>query len=77
MAEKTVMAVHKVTGIIAEVPESHLELIPALEKATEKQIKAAHTKLETEIYGAPLKDGVIPVEPAEPSVTRATEGGTA
>jgi hypothetical protein len=70
------MAVHKVTGIISKVPEHLLDLIPALEKATDKQIKAAHNKLETEIYGAPLKDGVIPVENAEPSAS-ATEGGTA
>jgi hypothetical protein len=72
------MTVHKVTGILSEVPESYLELYPGvLEKATEKQIKAAQTKLETEIYGHPLKDGVIPVVPVEPSVSGANEGGTA
>ena len=80
---ETVMTVHKVTGIISEVPVHLLDLIPALEKATEKQIKAAQNKLETEIYGAPLKDGVIPVQPWEPAAEEApatsasTEGGTA
>lgn len=53
---ETVVAVHKVTGIISEIPVHLLELIPAFEKATEKQIKAAQTKLEIEIYGAPLKE---------------------
>jgi len=80
LAEETVMAVHKVTGLLSEVPVHLLELIPALEKATDKQIKAAQNKLETEIYGAPLKDGVIPVEPFEPAQEPAsanTEGGTA
>lgn len=76
MAEDTVMAVHKVTGIISEVPAHLLDLIPALEKATDKQIKAAQNKLETEIYGAPLKNGVIPVETAEAPAS-VTEGGTA
>lgn len=79
MAEDTVMAVHKVTGIIDEVPAYLLDLVPALEKATDKQIKAAHNKLETEIYGAPLKNGEIPVEPtaAELKASASTEGGTA
>lgn len=81
MAEETVMAVHEVTGIITEVPVHLLELVPALKKATQKQLKAAQDKLETEIYGAPLKDGVIPVDPATaPDVVASpanTEGGTA
>jgi len=79
LAEDTVVAVHKVTGIISEVPVHLLDLIPALEKATERQIKIAHNKLETEIYGAPLKDGVIPVEDAAPvaKASESTEGGTA
>lgn len=72
----TVYAVHKVTGIISEVPEHILEAVPALEKATEKQIKAAHNKLETEIYGAPLKNGEIPVGDLADAAP-ATEGGTA
>jgi hypothetical protein len=79
LAEDTVVAVHKVTGIIEEVPAHLLDLIPSLEKATERQIKIAHNKLETEIYGAPLKDGVIPAEPAAPEAkaSASTEGGTA
>ncbi len=79
MAEDTVVAVHKVTGIISEVPAHLLDLVPALEKATDKQIKAAQTKLETEIYGAPLKNGEIPVEPSADVITASasTEGGTA
>ena len=83
MAEETVMAVHEVTGIISEVPVHLLDLIPALKKATAKQVKAAQDKLETEIYGAPLKDGVIPVHPYEPEAepvvveSAPTEGGTA
>jgi hypothetical protein len=74
-----VVAVHKVTGIISEVPAHLIELIPALEPATERQIKIAHNKLETEIYGAPLKDGVIPVGDAAPEAkaSEPTEGGTA
>jgi hypothetical protein len=71
------MAVHEVTGIISEVPAHLLDLVPALKKATDKQVKQAHDKLETEIYGAPLKDGVIPVDAPEPSVVSAIEGGTA
>lgn len=79
MAEDTVVAVHKVTGIISEVPVHLLELVPALERASEKQIKAAHTKLETEIYGAPLKNGEIPTEPTagEVKASASTEGGKA
>lgn len=74
-----VKAVHKVTGIISEVPAHLIDMIPALEVATERQIKIAHNKLETEIYGAPLKDGVIPVdEPvAEAKASAPTEGGKA
>lgn len=78
MAEDMVMTVHKVTGIISEVPAHLLDLVPALEKATDKQVKAAQNKLETEIYGAPLKDGIIPGDVAVPAATAsATEGGTA
>ncbi len=71
---ETVVAVHKVTGIISEIPVHLLELIPAFEKATEKQIKAAQTKLEIEIYGAPLKDGKIP-DPSEAPASEPNEGG--
>lgn len=76
---ETVVAVHKVTGIISEVPAHLLDLVPALEKATDKQIKTAQNKLETEIYGAPLKNGEIPVEPtaAEVKASPSSEGGTA
>lgn len=79
MADETVMAVHKVTGIISEVPVHLLDLVPALEKATDRQVKIAHNKLETEIYGAPLKGGEIPVEPtaAEAKASAPTEGGKA
>lgn len=75
---ETVVTVHKVTGIISEVPAHLLDLIPALEKATDKQIKAAQNKAETEVYGAPLKDGVIPVDsgPVD-SAPASTDGGTA
>lgn len=55
-----VLAVHKLTGIIAEVPEEYLDIYPELTKATEKQLKAAQNQAETEIYGAPLKNGIIP-----------------
>jgi hypothetical protein len=55
-----VLAVHKLTGIIAEVPEEYLDIYPELTKATEKQLKAARDQAETAIYGAPLKNGIIP-----------------
>lgn len=56
-----VLVVHKLTGEICSVPEEHLEIFPdVLTKATEKQLKAAKDKEETRIYGAPLKNGVIP-----------------
>ena len=55
-----VLAVHKLTGIIAEVPEEYLDIFPELTKATDKQLKAARDQKETEIYGAPLKNGIIP-----------------
>lgn len=79
MADDMVMAVHKVTGIISEVPAHLIDMVPALEVASERQIKIAHNKLETEIYGAPLKNGEIPVEPdaAEAKASDSTEGGTA
>lgn len=73
---ETVVAVHKVTGIISEVPAHLLDIFPALEKATEKQIKAAQNKLETEVYGAPLKSGVIPGDVAVES-SDSNDGGTA
>jgi hypothetical protein len=73
---ETVVAVHKLTGLIGEVPEHLLEIFPELEKATEKQIKSAHNKAETEIYGAPLKDGIIPGDVAVAPAS-ATDGGTA
>lgn len=72
-----VVTVHKVTGIISEVPAHLLDLIPALEKATDKQIKAAQNKAETEIYGAPLKDGIIPGDVAVAPASASTDGGTA
>lgn len=59
MTEK-VLAVHEVTGLITEVLPSEIDAIPALKLATEKQIKAAQTKREIEVYGVPLKNGVIP-----------------
>lgn len=79
MADDMVMAVHKVTGILEAVPAHLIDLVPALEKASERQIKIAHNKLETEIYGAPLKSGEIPTEPtaAEAKASASTEGGTA
>lgn len=56
-----VLVVHKLTGKIGEVPEEHLEIFPdVLTKATQKQLKALHDEEETRIYGAPLKNGVIP-----------------
>ena len=58
MTEK-VLAVHKVTGLITSVLPSEIDAIPALELASERQIKAAQKKRETEVYGAPLQ-GQIP-----------------
>lgn len=55
-----VLAIHKLTGIISEVPEIYLDIYPELTKATDKQLKAAHDAEETRIYGAPLKNGIIP-----------------
>lgn len=55
-----VQAIHKVTGLINEVPEEHLEIFPELSKATDKQLKAIKDAEETRIYGAPLKNGIIP-----------------
>lgn len=76
MSEK-VLAVHKLTGIIAEVPEIYLEMFPELTKATEKQLKAARDAEETEIYGAPLNGGPIPLDGIAPKAAAKTEGGTA
>lgn len=58
-----VLAVHKVTGIISSVLPIEIENHEALELATEKQIKAAQTKREIEVYGEPIKDGKIPFGP--------------
>lgn len=65
MTEK-VLAVHTVTGIISEVLPSEIENHEALVLATDKQIKAAQTKLEIEVYGQPIKNGVIPEGPSAP-----------
>lgn len=65
MTEK-VLAVHSVTGLITSVLPSEIDAIPALELASERQIKAAQTKRETEVYGAPIKRGKIPEQPALP-----------
>lgn len=76
MAER-VYAVHKVTGIISEVLETEIDEIPALERATKKQIEAAQTAREVEVYGEPIKDGIIPEgpvgKPADSSDVKATE----
>lgn len=79
-----VLAVHKVTGIISEVLETEIEEIPALERATKKQIEAAQTAREIEVYGEPIKNGVIPFGPVgkpldgtdevTPAATNATDG---
>ena len=65
MTEK-VLAVHKVTGLITSVLPSEIDAIPALELASERQIKAAQDKRETEVYGAPIKRGKIPEQPVAP-----------
>lgn len=59
-----VFAVHKVTGIISQVLPSEIENIPALELATQKQIDAAIRAEEIAVFGAPIKDGVIPEGPS-------------
>jgi hypothetical protein len=61
-----VLAVHKVTGLITSVLPSEIEAIPALELASERQIKAAQAKRETEVFGAPIKYGKIPEAPVAP-----------
>jgi len=71
-----VLAVHKLTGVIAEVPEVYLEIYPELTKATDKQLKAAKDAEETEIYGAPLNGGPIPLDGVAPKAAAKTEGGT-
>lgn len=58
-----VWAVHKVTGIISQVLPSEIENIEALELATQKQIDAAIRAEEIAVFGAPVKDGVIPEGP--------------
>lgn len=63
-----VLAVHKLTGIISPVLPIEIENHEALELATEKQIKAAQTKLEIEVYGEPIKNGVIPEGPVGPPI---------
>lgn len=54
MTEK-VLAVHKVTGIITSVLPSEIDVIPALELATDRQVKAAHAKRQAEVYGPPAE----------------------
>lgn len=72
-----VLAVHKLTGIIAEVPEEYLDIFPELTKATDKQLKAARDQAETAIYGAPLKNGIIPGDLAhDPSAGEPTVSNT-
>jgi hypothetical protein len=61
-----VLAVHSVTGLITSVLPSEIDAIPALELASERQIKAAQKKRETEVYGAPIKYGKIPEAPVAP-----------
>ena len=70
-----VLAVHKLTGIIAPVPEEYLDIYPELTKATEKQLKAVKDQAETEIYGAPLKKNE-PI-PGDVVAEAPAEGGTA
>lgn len=81
-----VLAVHKLTNIISSVPEEYLDIYPELTKATEKQLKAARDQAETEIYGAPLKNGIIPGDlahlpkseagvPVEPTAEGAASNG--
>lgn len=65
MTEK-VLAVHKVTGLITSVLPSEIDAIPALELASERQIKAAKQQRETEVFGAPIKYGKIPEAPVAP-----------
>lgn len=62
MTEK-VLAVHTVTGIISEVLPIEIENHEALVLATDKQIKEAQRKREVEVYGEPIKNGVIPEGP--------------
>lgn len=73
MAEEKVLAVHKVTGLITEVLPTEIDEIPALERATKKQIEAAQIARETEVYGEPIKNGEIPEGP----VAKTTEDSTA
>lgn len=58
-----VYAVHEVTGIISLVLPSEIENIPALKRATQKQIDAAIRAEEVAVYGEPIKDGEIPEGP--------------
>lgn len=64
--EDRVLAVHKLTGIISWVLPIEIENHEALELATDKQIKDAQRKLEIEVYGEPIKNGVIPEGPVGP-----------
>ena len=65
MAER-VLAVHKVTGILSWVLPTEIENHEALEPATKKQIADAQTAREIEVYGEPIKNGVIPFGPVGP-----------
>lgn len=76
--EERVLAVHKLTGLITWVLPIEIENHEALELATEKQIKEAQRKREIEVFGAPIKDGVIPEGPVGPPLedAPATETNT-
>lgn len=64
--EDRVLAIHKVTGIISWVLPIEIENHEALELATDKQIKDAQKAREIEVYGEPIKNGVIPEGPLGP-----------
>jgi hypothetical protein len=71
-----VLAVHKVTGLITEVLPIEIENHEALELATDKQIKEAQRKREIEVYGEPIKNGVIPEGPVGPPLEDAPAPAT-
>ena len=71
-----VLAVHKLTGIITEVLPIEIENHEALELATEKQIKEAQRKREIEVFGEPIKNGVIPEGPVGPPLEDAPAPAT-
>ena len=58
-----VYVVHELTGIISLVLPSEIENIPALKKATQKQVDAAIRAEEIAVFGESIKDGVIPEGP--------------